>query len=249
MATRDQLVAAAERVMRAQGLARSTTKEIAREAGFAEGTLYKHFESKEALFLAVLTERLPSFVRLTQTLPGQVGRGSIRDVLLEVAGTALAFYAAGAPLSASLFAEPALLARHRDEVLRRGAGPQKAIEAVAAYLDAERRGGRLRADADPVATAALLLGACFQRAYLRHFLRQDDVAPAEERFVAGLVDTLLRGLAPTAAIAPADADPPLPATPERQPHPPAAAGNERDRPEHPAPRGAQAATRSPQSTR
>ena len=64
MGTRERIVEAAERVMRERGLARGTTKEIARAAGYSEGTLYKHFESKEDLFLAMLTERFPSFVAL-----------------------------------------------------------------------------------------------------------------------------------------------------------------------------------------
>jgi AcrR family transcriptional regulator len=64
LGTREKIVEAAERVMRERGLARTTTKEIARAAGYSEGTLYKHFESKEDLFLAVLAERFPAFVVL-----------------------------------------------------------------------------------------------------------------------------------------------------------------------------------------
>ena len=42
--TRDRMLDAAYTVMRTRGLARATTKEIAREAGFSEAALYKHFE-------------------------------------------------------------------------------------------------------------------------------------------------------------------------------------------------------------
>ena len=66
---------AAERVMRERGLARSTTKEIAREAGFSEGALYKHFESKEDLFVHVLAERLPPFVDVLGGCRGGPGVG------------------------------------------------------------------------------------------------------------------------------------------------------------------------------
>jgi hypothetical protein len=39
-------------------------------------------------------------------------------------------------------------------------------EALAAYLDAEKRLGRMREDADPEAAAAMVLGACYQRGVL-----------------------------------------------------------------------------------
>jgi AcrR family transcriptional regulator len=196
LGTRERIVEAAERVMRERGLARSTTKEIAREAGFSEGTLYKHFESKEDLFLHVLAERLPSFVALSKELPGRAGVGAVGETLEEVAKTALAFFAQGMPIIASIFSEPALLARHTQEIRRKGGGPQRANEAVSAYLHAEQGLGRVRRDADPEAAAAMLLGACFQRAFLRQFLAEDSEPAGEERFAEDVVGFLMLGLSP-----------------------------------------------------
>ena len=188
------MVEAAERVMRERGLARSTTREIAREAGFSEGALYKHFDSKEELFLHVLAERLPSFVALSKELPGRVGVGTVEETLGEVARTSLAFFARGVPMFASIFSEPALLSRHTQEIRRRGGGPHRANEAVAAYLQAEQRLGRVREDADPEAAAAMLLGACFQRAFLRQFLAEEADPAEEEGFARDVVGTLMRSL-------------------------------------------------------
>ncbi len=196
LGTRERMIEAAEKVMRERGLARSTTREIAREAGFSEGALYKHFDSKEELFLHVLAERLPSFVALSKELPGRVGVGTVEETLGEVARTSLAFFARGVPMFASIFSEPALLSRHTQEIRRRGGGPHRANEAVAAYLRAEQRLGRVREDADPEAAAAMLLGACFQRAFLRQFLAE-QVDPAEEEgFARDVVGTLMRSLSP-----------------------------------------------------
>jgi AcrR family transcriptional regulator len=197
LGTREKIVEAAERVMRERGLARSTTKEIARAAGYSEGTLYKHFESKEELFLSVLAERLPSFLALTGELPARVGRGTVRETLEEVASKALAYYGEIVPIAASIFSEPQLLARHREGVHKRGAGPRMVNEALAAYLDAEKRLGRVREDADPEAAAAMLLGACYQRAFFRSFLGEDMPAEREEGFVGGIVQTLMRSLSPS----------------------------------------------------
>jgi AcrR family transcriptional regulator len=194
--TRERMVEAAERVMRSKGLAHATTKEIAREAGYSEGAIYKHFESKEELFIRVLTERLPPFASIVQELPQRAGREAVEGVLEEVAGAALAFYGESFPMSVSVFSEPGLLARHREEVERSGAGPRKANEALAAYLEAERNLGRVREGADPEAAAAMLLGACFQRAFFGSY-SGEGIAPAQkEGFVASVVGTLMRGLSP-----------------------------------------------------
>jgi AcrR family transcriptional regulator len=195
--TRERMVEAAERVMRSKGLARSTTKEIAREAGYSEGAIYKHFESKEELFICVLTERLPSFVGILGELPRRAGQEALGGVLGEVASAALAFYGESFPMSASIFSEPGLLARHREEIRKRGAGPQKANEALAAYLEDERKLGRVREDADPEAAAAMLLGACFQRAFFKSFSGESDVPVQEEGFVENIVRTLVRSLSPS----------------------------------------------------
>ena len=66
---------------------------------------------------------------------------------------------------AALFAEPALLARYRKALAAVGAGPHHANEALAAYLRAEPELGRIHASVDPE-TAAMLVGACSQRAFL-----------------------------------------------------------------------------------
>jgi AcrR family transcriptional regulator len=197
LGTREKIVEAAERVMRERGLSRSTTKEIARAAGYSEGTLYKHFESKEDLFLAVLAERLPSFLALVEELPARVGRGTVRGTLEEAASTALAFYAEIVPMAASIFSEPGLLARYREGIHKRGSGPRMVNEALAAYLDAEKRIGRVREGADPEAAAAMVLGACYQRAFFRSFLGEEAPAEGEDGFVEGIVRTLMRSLSPS----------------------------------------------------
>ena len=197
MGTREKIVEAAERVMRERGLARTTTKEIARAAGYSEGTLYKHFESKEDLFLAVLAERFPAFVVLVEELPARVGLGTVRETLEQVANNALTYYGEIVPMAASIFSEPGLLARHREELRKRGAGPWMINETLAAYLEAEERLGRVREDADPEAAAALVLGSCYQRAFFRSYLGEEEPAEGEEGFIEGIVQTLMPSLSPT----------------------------------------------------
>jgi AcrR family transcriptional regulator len=51
-ATRAKLMQAAARIVAGDGMAAATTAAIAAEAGVAEGTLYRHFESKDDLLIA-----------------------------------------------------------------------------------------------------------------------------------------------------------------------------------------------------
>jgi hypothetical protein len=55
----------------------------------------------------------------------------------------------------------------------------------------------VRGDADPVAAAAMLLGACFQRAFLRHFLAEDLVPPEGDHFAQEVVRGLMLALFPS----------------------------------------------------
>src|SRR5262249_43713801 len=50
--TRDRLMRAAIGIVAETGLAAATTAAIAQKAGVAEGTLYRHFESKDDLLIA-----------------------------------------------------------------------------------------------------------------------------------------------------------------------------------------------------
>jgi AcrR family transcriptional regulator len=197
VSTRDRMLDAAAHVMRTRGLARTTTKEIAKAAGYSEAALYKHFRDKTDLFLAVLVERAPNtlgsaFAGLDQ----KIGQGSVQETLEQIARGALAFYRLGFPMAASLFAEPDLLAAHRAALRDRGAGPQYIGIAVAAYLTAERNLGRIRSDADPDAAAALLLGACLQHAFLSSFAGESADQDAIDQIATALVRTLMSGLNP-----------------------------------------------------
>jgi AcrR family transcriptional regulator len=185
--------------MGTRGLAATTTKEIARAAGFSEAALYKHFRDKEELFLCLLSERLPPLMSLLDELPGRAGRGTVTANLEQVARAAVDFYEEVVPIGAALFSDPELLAHHRERLRESGMGPQRPFDVVSAYLRAEQRLGRLSRSAKPSVAAALLIGACFQRAFLRSFLGEQAGADADQVFARDAVRTLLRSLSPEQA--------------------------------------------------
>jgi AcrR family transcriptional regulator len=195
--TRAQLVDAAERVLRTRGLARATTREIAREAGLAEGTLYLHFADKLDLVRAVHEKLLPAFVAVVSHLPGRAGTRTVEANLTELARSALRLYRDMLPVGSSLFADPELLRRYRAMHAERGSGPHRAWEPVVAYLRAEQALGRVTPAADPAAAALLLLGACEQLVFVE-LMTGPHTLPFRDRPdpAAELVRTLLAGLAP-----------------------------------------------------
>ena len=190
METRDRIADAARRVILTKGLVRATTKEIAAAAGVSEGTLYNYFNNKEAMFLAALGQLPAGFIAKVIALQQRAGQRKrpCRPHRSRSGGHRLLRDAI--PMGASIFADPELLARHRELLADRGAGPQRANEAVAAYLRAEQDLGRVRADADPEAIAYLLLGAIYQRAYWREFLGLPHAPEEDDAFVESLMDTL-----------------------------------------------------------
>ncbi|HWM37262.1 MAG TPA: TetR/AcrR family transcriptional regulator [Streptomyces sp.] len=193
--TRERILDAAEELMRTIGLARATTKEIARAAHCSEAALYKHFAGKEEIFVHVLRERLPRLNPLLDELNAGPSTGGVEQNLTEIAQHAARFYERSFPIVASLYAEPKLLHRHDEAMRKLGAGPAKPVEALAGYLRAEREAGRIHADADPDAAASLLLGACNQRAILLSIGSGAGAPQPLEEFAANLVRTLLAGIA------------------------------------------------------
>ncbi|WP_097869070.1 TetR/AcrR family transcriptional regulator [Streptomyces sp. rh34] len=189
---RVRILDAAHELMLSIGLARTTTKEIAKAAGCSEAALYKYFSGKEELFVTVLAERLPRLGNLLGDL--RAGEGSVEGNLTDIARVAALFYEQTFPMAASLYAEPQLKRRHEQGMEELEAGPHLPIRQLDAYLRAEQGAGRVRADADTYAAASLLLGACAQRAFAYAALPGGTPPQPLDEFAASLARTLLGGI-------------------------------------------------------
>jgi AcrR family transcriptional regulator len=188
---RSRILAAAEDVVRARGAANATTREIARAAECAEGSIYVHFRDKDELLVALVVERRPEFARLLD-LPTFAGRRTPRENLEDFVVQAVALLDEVFPLLSGLLADPELLARYAQHLRDRRAGPYEVLEALRVYLRAEQRAGRIDAGIDPAFTAALLLAAARGFVLSTRFLR-DLGSISAQRFARGLVHTVLGG--------------------------------------------------------
>jgi AcrR family transcriptional regulator len=195
--TRDAILDGALEVMRTRGLAHATTKEIARAAGFSEATLYKLFSDKTDLFLCVLAERLPRVSVVREALDGLVGAGTVTANLTTMVSEIELFYETSLPIAMSLFSDADLLARHREVVRARGAGPEVITARVAAYLRAEQEAGRVSRDVSAEGAALALVGACMHQAFLNCFNGRSADADADRaEFAQAVVTAAVRGLGP-----------------------------------------------------
>jgi len=191
MDKRRQILEAAERVFRSKGLAKATTREIARDAGCADGTLYVHFNDRLALFSAVLDECVPDIKETLQLLQELVGKNTVRTNLEMVAARYLTFLQRALGAVFSIFAEPELLEAHRKKMRAQGKGPHVTEGMLLNYIHGEQKIGRIDPDASPEAISSMLLGGCFYRVFVSQYMG-DAMHPAPQVFVHKLVEQILR---------------------------------------------------------
>lgn len=197
--TRQKIIEATERLIQMKGLARVTTKEIARETGLSEGALYRHFEHKEEVFFAIIAQNLPTFLEAFQThLPGTA---DVRSNLKVIALAAMDYFDKLVPMSASFLADTELLAQYRAKMSQIASGPvaggpQKIEDLLATYLEEEKQLGRIPARVACREITLLLLGACFQFAYLHQLMGNATFDKTREQFVEELIQGLMSSILP-----------------------------------------------------
>ena len=152
---RQQLFTAAERVILRDGPSRLSGRAVTTEAGVAAGLLYAHFTDLDDFLAAYAVDR--SFVVIAAApLTDRAGTGDIAanlaDALLAIPRDTLT------ALARLLVLRPELAERVHD-ILSDETALDAIERAAAAYLDAERRLGRLAASTDPRAVALALVGA------------------------------------------------------------------------------------------
>jgi len=171
------------------GYGKTTIDDIARRAGVAKGTVYLHWKSRDALFVALLRrERVLLLTDAREAVAAAPGGATPRALVAAIA-TALA----RRPLLRAVLVRDldviGKLAhdRHQEAV-------PEAPRALIAYLDELRALGAVRGDLDGGALMTIV-SATFTGFFFAPWLRAELTRPDDE--VAGLLaDTIDRALAP-----------------------------------------------------
>ena len=193
---RRQIVEAAEGLIADRGLKGATTRAIAARAGCAEGSIYRYFPDKHALFMEVVRTSSPEFLSLMDSLLDRAGQGSVRRTLEEVGVAALGFYRAVMPMAAGAMAERELLMEQRRHFQETKRGPMHAIGVLTGYVRKEQRLGRVSERVSAEHVARVLLGTCFAQAFMMDLLGEEAKLGSDDQFAREIVGSLIEGLQP-----------------------------------------------------
>jgi AcrR family transcriptional regulator len=194
-ATRSRLIEATRTVVGEVGYAHASTRAIAQAAGVAEGTIYRHFSDKASLFFATVLESNAPIVAWVTTLPARAGEGTVEGNLTDAAVQLTSLRDQIMPLELAIAADPELAAQRRHAMAAAGTSlPPGPPEAIAAYVAAEQRLGRVRGDIDPREAAGILLGVLFALGTMPTIgdegLSPDRVVSAVRLMVRGIQSTV-----------------------------------------------------------
>jgi len=154
---REQLFAAADRVLARDGPAALTTRAVTAEAGVSNGVMHRHFRDLDAFLAEFAAARFASIAATAASLPSRGGQGSIAANLTDAA---VALFGANALALMSLIAARPELGPAVEHATAAGGGGIGDVEGTfAAYLDAEKQAGRIAPGTDTQALAFTLIGA------------------------------------------------------------------------------------------
>jgi len=183
---REQLFAAAERVLLRDGPSGLTSRSVTDEAGVAKGVLHRHFADFDAFLAELVVDRAFWIRGLGEDLLTSVGTGTVVD---NIAGALTAVFGsvAGAIVALIIFRDE-LRARLRPMWPTGVPLTKEAATMISAYLFAEQDRGRVAADADIPVLALTLIGA----AHLQ-FADRSGESPSPDAVLA-MVATVLAGV-------------------------------------------------------
>jgi AcrR family transcriptional regulator len=191
---REAILTAALDLIADRGLARLTTREVARRATVSEASVFYHFRDKIGLLQAVTLAGLEPLKALDpEIITGNSGQPPA-ETLLQIATALESFFDHVLPVVEAVQADADLRADFAERLREQDLGPHRGVRFLSAHLASMVDLGLVRADADTEAAALLLVGACFMRSWLRRLS-----GPAGAQTLPALDDTvhlLARLLAP-----------------------------------------------------
>jgi len=188
---RDQILDAAMACFASAGFRGTTTREIAGRVGITEAALYRHFESKEALYAAIIARKIDGSAPLAaheaaaaagndREVFGGLARRMIERVEADPAFIRILHFTA---LEGHSLAEPFFASR----ILR-------IREFLSGYIARRIREGAFR-PVDPVIAARAFLGMVSDYINVRVVFRQEDVYQQPvEQVIETFVSLFLTGI-------------------------------------------------------
>ena len=187
-ATKAKLIAATRSVVSESGYAHATIRAIADAAGVSEGTIYRHFPDKRALFLTAVLDGNADVLDRIGALPAQAGTNTVEHNLVSALTTLAELRAEVMPLELAMLADPEMNPGSRAALTH--ADAPAAAGAIAAYLAAEQALGRVRLEVDCLAAEMALLTMLFGLA----LAPSPDGSPVDAVLLAATVHMFVVGV-------------------------------------------------------
>jgi AcrR family transcriptional regulator len=188
--TKEKILDAAITLVSQKGYLGATTREIARDAGVTELTLFRHFGSKEKLFEACL-ERNTFLPALKELMP-DLERMPYEEALRTVGRRFLLSLKARTPMVKIMQAE---MCRYPDKMKRMsGSFFDEMLSTLAGYFTALQKKKKLRPFPAELA-ARMYLGMLFSYFRTEELMRGVDITKQGrmDRAVEGFVDIFVHG--------------------------------------------------------
>lgn len=187
-ARRSQILEAAKHVFSEAGYHGASIHAIIERAAIARGTFYLYFESKEAVFGAVLDEAMTGLRRRIVRIETGPGARSPKDQLTDMVSSLLEFVVADRPLATVLLSSSST--PDAEAAARLAAFYTEVRSVIALSLETGVQIGLLRR-CDPELTAAALLGLV--RGIVEHCVSR-GAPPAIHDVTRELIDLALVGV-------------------------------------------------------
>jgi AcrR family transcriptional regulator len=189
----ERVLEAAREVFLRKGL-RATTGEVARRVGISQASIFKHFKSKQRLFLAAMqAERdRQDWLGLFERTRNEAG---MEQALVALGVAIVGFFIQVLPLAMAIWCNRGEL-RLPEGLAAGHAGPARAAQSLVAAFEEEMRAGRMRRH-DPWLVTRSFVGAMQSYALVKHVFK-GTLGPAftPEEYVRGVVKVLWEGAAP-----------------------------------------------------
>jgi AcrR family transcriptional regulator len=180
VSTRERLLAAAQELIEEGGYSGASVAAIAERAGVAAGTLYRHFESKQELFVEVFRSVCAREERAMRAASAQMAADTAAERLEEVLGTFAERALRNPRLAWALIAEPVDPMVDAERLAYR----ERYAEVIAEELRAGIAAGQFP-EQNVELSAAALVGGCGE-ALVGPLSPLADEAPSSDEIVGAL---------------------------------------------------------------
>lgn len=188
--TQEKVMLAAEKIFGEKGFHAGTTKEIAEEAGVAEGTIFKYFKSKKDLLSCIIS---PIITKNAQTLIYSRKDEPIRDVLVWIATDRVKFLKSIFPVMKVILFEGQIDNTFRQKLF------QEITSNVAKHLEtlfAEKiKKGEIKSDLDPFIITRTFMPFVFGTALINEISNGAFFEPLSiDKTIPQSIDIFLKGI-------------------------------------------------------